>query len=79
MRPGWGTLAGKTWRHFILSWEGFGQQLSFRQLGEIQRDMCLCKRRAGWRLLSKLPVQEERHQLSFQDFEYVLLRAENLL
>ncbi|CBZ24047.1 hypothetical protein, conserved (pseudogene) [Leishmania mexicana MHOM/GT/2001/U1103] len=76
---GTGHVSWKDMRHFILSWEGFGQPLSFRRLGEIQRDMCICKGSMGPQLLSKIPVQEEGDQLSFQDFEYVLLRAENLL
>ncbi|KAK7201837.1 hypothetical protein NESM_000250700 [Novymonas esmeraldas] len=76
---GCGHVSWKDVRHLILSWEGFGHPLSFQRLGELQRDMRIRKRSVEPQLLSKVPVQEEEQQLTFRDFEYVLMRAENLL
>lgn len=76
---GSGRVAWKDLRHVILSWESFGQPLSFQRLGEIQRDMCIRKRRVEPHLLRRIPIQQEELQLSFQDVEYVLLRASNLM
>lgn len=76
---GSGRVSWKDVRHFVLSSEGFGQPLSFQRLGELQRDMRIRKRTVEPQLLSKVPVQEEEQQLSFRDFEYVLMRVENTL
>ncbi|KPA74790.1 hypothetical protein ABB37_09071 [Leptomonas pyrrhocoris] len=76
---GSGRVSWKDVRHFVLSSEGFGQPLSFQRLGELQRDMRIRKHTVEPQLLSKVPVQEEEQQLSFRDFEYVLMRVENLL
>ncbi|KPI90663.1 hypothetical protein ABL78_0259 [Leptomonas seymouri] len=76
---GSGRVNWKDVRHFVLSSEGFGQPLSFQRLGELQRDMRIRKHTVEPQLLSKVPVQEEEQQLSFRDFEYVLMRAEDLL
>jgi hypothetical protein len=76
---GSGCVSWKDVRHFVLSSEGFGQPLSFQRLGELQRDMRIRKHTVEPQLLSKVPVQEEEQQLSFRDFEYVLMRVENIL
>ena len=76
---GSGRVSWKDVRHLVLSSEGFGQPLSFQRLGELQRDMRIRKHTVEPQLLSKVPVQEEEQQLSFRDFEYVVMCVENML
>lgn len=74
---GSGTVAWKDVRHLLLSWEDYGLPLTFQQLGTIQRDMCVHSGRVEPQLLRTVAVQQEDLQLSYVEFEYVLLRALN--
>ncbi|ORC86419.1 uncharacterized protein TM35_000281350 [Trypanosoma theileri] len=76
---GSGVVPWKEVRHLILEWETYGQRLSFQKLGEIQRDLCIRVGRMEPQHLRKVPVQEEEMLLRYDEFEYVILRARNLL
>ncbi|EKF27376.1 hypothetical protein MOQ_008905 [Trypanosoma cruzi marinkellei] len=74
-----GVVPWKEVRYLILSWESYGKNLSFQKLGEVQRDLCIHVGRMEPQLLRKVPVQEEDLLLNYAEFEYVILRARNLL
>ncbi|KAH9584227.1 hypothetical protein LSM04_004729 [Trypanosoma melophagium] len=76
---GAGVVPWKEVRHLILEWETYGKRLSFQKLGEIQRDLCIRVGRMEPQQLRKVPVQEEEMLLHYDEFEYVILRARNLL
>lgn len=76
---GTGSVAWKDVRSLLLSMEGFGEPFSFAKVGEMQKELCIRLGKVEPQLLRKVPVQEEEMRLKFREFEYVVLKAQNLM
>ncbi|EPY33704.1 hypothetical protein STCU_02062 [Strigomonas culicis] len=76
---GTGSVAWKDVRSLLLSMDGYGEAFSFAKVGEMQKELCIRLGKVEPQLLRKVPVQEEEMRLKFCEFEYVILKAQNLM